>query len=96
VGYVEDAFEARTLPGKRRVSARWGWAGKKSDFFSILLEAKNVEYGDSHQDPVVGKRSQRVSFHKREKGCDHYPGDYERHEHPDPKGQIVVLPKDVP
>jgi hypothetical protein len=38
VGYVEDAFEARTMPGERRVSARRGWAGEKSDFFSILLE----------------------------------------------------------
>ena len=36
VGYVEDAFEARTKHGKRRVSARRGWAGEKSDFFSIL------------------------------------------------------------
>ena len=35
-GYVEDAFEARTKHGKRRVSARRGWAGEKSDFFSIL------------------------------------------------------------
>jgi len=25
--------------GKRRVSARRGWAGEKSDFFSILLES---------------------------------------------------------
>jgi len=37
VGYVEDAFEARTTHGKRRVSARRGRAGEKSDFFSILL-----------------------------------------------------------
>jgi hypothetical protein len=36
VGYVEDAFEARTTHGKRRVSARRGRAGEKSDFFSIL------------------------------------------------------------
>ena len=27
----------RTTPGKRRVSARQGWAGEKGDFFSILL-----------------------------------------------------------
>jgi len=38
VGYVEDAFEGRTLYGKRRVSARQGRAGEKSDFFSSLLE----------------------------------------------------------
>jgi hypothetical protein len=25
------------MQGKRRVSARQGWAGEKSDFFSILL-----------------------------------------------------------
>jgi hypothetical protein len=33
---VEDLNDARTLHGNRRVSARLGWAGKKSDFFSIL------------------------------------------------------------
>jgi len=38
VGYVEDAFEGRRTPhGKKRVSARWGWAGEKCGFFSILL-----------------------------------------------------------
>ena len=36
VGYVEDAFEARTTHGESRVSARRGRAGEKSDFFSIL------------------------------------------------------------
>jgi len=36
VGYVEDGFEARTMHGKRRVSARQGRAGEKGDFFSIL------------------------------------------------------------
>jgi hypothetical protein len=30
--------DARTPLGKRRVSARQGWAGRKSDFFSNLLE----------------------------------------------------------
>jgi hypothetical protein len=39
VGYVEDFDEPRTLHGKRRVSVRRGWAGEKSDFFSILLES---------------------------------------------------------
>jgi len=38
MGYVEDAFEARTMQGKRRVSARLGRAGEKSHFFSILSE----------------------------------------------------------
>jgi hypothetical protein len=37
VKYVEGLNDARTLHGKRRVSARLGWAGEKSDFFSILL-----------------------------------------------------------
>jgi len=36
MGYVEDAFEVRTKHGKRCVSARPGWAGEKSGFFSIL------------------------------------------------------------
>jgi hypothetical protein len=37
--YVEPLSEARTPHGKRRVSARRGLAGEKSDFFSILLAA---------------------------------------------------------
>jgi hypothetical protein len=36
VGYVEDAFMARTTLGARRVSARQGWAGEKRGFFNIL------------------------------------------------------------
>jgi hypothetical protein len=40
VGYAEDAFEARTMHGKRRVSARRGRAGEKSGFFSILLDER--------------------------------------------------------
>ena len=36
-GYVEDFDEPRTKHGKRCVSARRSWAGKKGDFFSILL-----------------------------------------------------------
>jgi hypothetical protein len=35
--YVEPLREARAMRGKRRVSARPGWAGEKSDFFSFLL-----------------------------------------------------------
>jgi len=35
-GYVEDLNDARATHGKRRVSARLGWAGEKSGFFSIL------------------------------------------------------------
>jgi hypothetical protein len=37
-GYVEGLNDARTPHGKKRVLARRGWAGEKSDFFSILLE----------------------------------------------------------
>ena len=35
---VEDLSDARTTHGNRRVSARLGWAGEKSGFFSILPE----------------------------------------------------------
>jgi hypothetical protein len=38
LGYGEDLSDARAPHGKRRVSARRGWAGETSDFFSILLE----------------------------------------------------------
>ncbi len=38
MGYVEDAFEGRTPHGERHVSARWGRAGEKGGFFSILLD----------------------------------------------------------
>jgi len=31
------------MHGKRRVSARRGWAGEKSDFFSILLAGRPGE-----------------------------------------------------
>jgi hypothetical protein len=59
VGYVEDAFEVRTMPGERRVSARQGWAGEKSDFFSILLEIQIEElivFGRKIQaGPVTGE-----------------------------------------
>jgi len=36
---VEPLSDARTPLGKRRISARRGWAGEKGDFFSILLVA---------------------------------------------------------
>jgi len=38
VEYDEDLNDARTMHGKRRVSARLGWAGEKSGFFGILPE----------------------------------------------------------
>jgi hypothetical protein len=40
IRYVESLREARMPHGKMRVLARWGWAGEKSDFFSILLDKK--------------------------------------------------------
>ena len=40
----------RTPHGKRRASVRRGWAGEKSDFFSILLELggerSHIGYGN--------------------------------------------------
>jgi hypothetical protein len=38
ISYVEGLNDPRTKHGKWHVSARWGWAGEKSVFFSILLE----------------------------------------------------------
>jgi len=37
---VEPLSDARTMLGERRVLARRGWAGEKSDFSSILLRAE--------------------------------------------------------
>ena len=37
LGDVEGLNDAKTPPGERSVSARLGWAGEKSDFFSLLL-----------------------------------------------------------
>jgi hypothetical protein len=39
---VEGLNDARMLPGKKRVSARRGWADETSDFFSILLEVWGI------------------------------------------------------
>ena len=44
--YVELLSDARTPHGKRRVSARQGRAGEKSDFFSILLDITASKEGD--------------------------------------------------
>jgi hypothetical protein len=65
-------------------------------FFSILLEAKDIEDDDAHEDAVVGKRSECMALHKREKGRDHNPRNDERYEHPDSERQVVVLLKDAP
>jgi hypothetical protein len=53
VGYVEDAFEARTMHGKRRVSARQGRAGEKGDFFSILRENPRQLRPDTQSPPLL-------------------------------------------
>ena len=50
LGYVEGLNDARTPHGKRCVSARRGWAGEKSDFFSILL-VKHHSFSAIHQHP---------------------------------------------
>jgi hypothetical protein len=42
--HVEDIDEPRTQPGKRRVSARRGWAGEKGGFFSTLLSPAHREH----------------------------------------------------
>ncbi|HEY6287845.1 MAG TPA: hypothetical protein VIW48_00215 [Nitrospiraceae bacterium] len=52
--YVEPLSDTRTPYGKRRVSARQGWAGEKGDFFSILL-AKPVT-ADSFPQAIVVER----------------------------------------
>ena len=41
---VEPLSDARTPHGKRRVSARRGRAGEKSDFFSILLDELDAKW----------------------------------------------------
>jgi hypothetical protein len=51
MGYVEDAFEVRTKHGKRRVSARRGWAGEKGGFFSILLGSEEL-FGVGRREPT--------------------------------------------
>jgi hypothetical protein len=43
MGYLEDAFEARTKHGNRRVLARRGWAGEKRDFWGILSGSTAVK-----------------------------------------------------
>jgi hypothetical protein len=50
--YVEDFDEPRTTHGKRRVSARLGWAGEKSDFFSIL--------GGGHKKTLPSRSDEKV------------------------------------
>jgi len=56
--YVEPLSEARTKPGERCVLAHLGWAGEKSDFFSILLGI-DVEVRDEWV--VRGRRSRTMA-----------------------------------
>ncbi len=49
--YVEDFDEPRTKPGKRRVSARRGWAGEKGGFFSSLLRGEEL-FGVGRREPT--------------------------------------------
>jgi hypothetical protein len=69
VGYVEHFDEPRTLHGKKRVSARWGWAGEKSDFFSSLPRLgksirerghMHLKYAPRH---VIDIAAQRILHH---------------------------------
>ncbi len=46
-------------------------------FFSILLEAEDIEDDDAHKDTVIGKRPECMAFHKRKKGRDHNPSNDE-------------------
>src|SRR4029077_17838069 len=55
-GYVEDFDEPRTTHGNRRVLARWGWAGDKSDFFSILLGSFHTVQNFAHFFRQHGRR----------------------------------------
>jgi hypothetical protein len=56
--YVEPLSETRTKPGERCVLAHLGWAGEKSDFFSILLGI-DVEVRDEWV--VSGRRSRTMA-----------------------------------
>ncbi len=58
-GYVEDAFEARTTLGERRVSARQGWAGEKRGFSAAslgtaehVIDERPVNIGTAHTDCI--------------------------------------------
>jgi hypothetical protein len=75
MGYVEDAFEARTMHGRRRVLARRGRAGELRDFFSILSEKTVIGYCEAlpilvQQRPCVHIRF-TVGVHFSERGARH-------------------------
>jgi hypothetical protein len=68
VGYIEDAFEARAPPGKKRVLAHRGWAGENRDFFSILLDLaleQVSEMGKGRESRGSILRPARRSFTRR-------------------------------
>ena len=79
--YVESLSDARTKYGKRPVSARRGWVGEKSDFFSILLgKSCDVRLRDRPAlDPVSADIRLRF-FHE---GDDQIGGDREIDLRPD-------------
>jgi len=64
LAYGEGLNDARTLCGKRRVSTRLGWAGEKSDLFSILLGRIGVDYL-SIETVTVSNGCRRVSYESR-------------------------------
>jgi hypothetical protein len=62
---VEPLSEARTTHGKRRVPARRGRAGEKSDFFSILLGGSRPSVEEAH--------SKTSGCHTCRNHCTDYP-----------------------
>jgi len=91
IARVERAPSERARSASRRTTRL-----SFPSFFSILLKAEDIEDNNAHEYAVVGKGSEGVPFHKRQKSCNDNPGDNERYEHPDPEGQIVILLEDVP
>ena len=90
IARVERAPSERARSASRRTTRL-----PVPSFFSILLEAEDIEDSNAHEYAVIGKRSEGMAFHKRKKGCDHNPSNDERHEHSNPKRQIVVWLEDV-
>jgi hypothetical protein len=60
--YVESLSDARTKLGERRVLARRGWAGEKTDFFNILLMAGASIKGMPDYIKAVAEREKNIAF----------------------------------
>jgi hypothetical protein len=72
---VEGLNDARTLHGKRRVSARRGRAGEKSDFFSILLDRMTDLLDRQPDDKTAAGRGVRFDPHPPAETLDNMPHD---------------------